>query len=595
MKIVTIHGIRRDNRWYEEIPNMEVINELNIDVLYFDYGFFSFFKFLTKKQRNKIINNFSQFYSDNFKGENTILPSIIAHSFGTYVVFQAMKKYDVIKFDKIIFCGSILNSKLDFRDLIAKQQFKQLKNDHGKLEWFLKYTRYIIDKDCGKAGKVGFLDIPLDKKNMIINSESYKSHSEYFLPINMEKNWIPFLIEDIQKFEYNKEILKDLIIDRIYDNISSTNELLEINNIKFFSRVDKKGNYFAKYVKDGLNKKTKPIDEVYFTTTADGIQNAENMNFICYDSNNSKLNTEIVNDYNNKKKFKIILDNPLKMLENIELRYYFCWYNTMNLRTGDTDHWSFSGVKNVEITVNFPYVLKTPKIFIIKNKRIVEEHRLNSKTESDNTVSYNFKYDNIKNNDGAIFYYEGFVLNKKIVYTKNKEIELTIGDKKEIFVIAKASESDIKKVYDIELEIEHSNAASEETLNNRMFMFNEGFIIIKNKKNNNVVGYIESFIWNEKEFETFDEISNFPLNFNINGNTLYIIFVAVDKDYRKMGLATKLLNEVDLLAKKHNVKKVQLVAKDQLMNFYAKFGYKEIKELPQFLKDKDYKSVLMEK
>ena len=61
-----------------------------------------------------------------------------------------------------------------------------------------------------------------------------------------------------------------------------------------------------------------------------------------------------------------------------------------------------------------------------------------------------------------------------------------------------------------------------------------------NKSNDKIYGYIESVIWNQKPFNTFLEISNFPMHYNIKGDSLYIIFLAVEKKYRKKGFATKL-------------------------------------------------------
>ena len=94
-------------------------------------------------------------------------------------------------------------------------------------------------------------------------------------------------------------------------------------------------------------------------------------------------------------------------------------------------------------------------------------------------------------------------------------------------------------------------------------MFSEGFLVVK--KQQKVIGYIETIIWNEKPFNTFQEISNFPLHFNINGDTLYIIFIAVISQYRKNGIGKKLVTEIENLAREYKLKRVSLVAKDDLI------------------------------
>jgi len=593
MKIITVHGIRRTNRWYEHLPTIKETQEHNIEILYFDYDYFSFRKFLRKKHRELIITKFCDFYNKNIT-DTANPPSVIAHSFGTYIVYQAMKKYDVIKFNKIIFCGSILSENIDFRPLIRRKQFFALKNDHGTLEWYLKFTKRIIDKDCGQAGKIGFLDIPIDKQQMILNSENYKSHSEYFLPLHMQINWMTFLTNGLMKYSYNPELLKPNIIERIYENINFTQEKFLVNSINFFARIDSDGNYYAKYEKQGVNETNTSIQYLKFTTTADGFHNADVMNFMAYDKENDKLNTTIEKDINHQKVFKIFLNHPANAKEIISVKYYFCWYKTINLN-GDTDHWSIKNIRNIFISINFPCELHVPKILVIKDKRVIDQFLPSKTIEKNNTFSYQFRYDNFANNDGIIFYFEGSAPQPLLIEKIYKNNEFSIDGRKDTYSITRATESDIKGIYNIEVDIEHSNAASEETLSNRRKMFNEGFLVVKHKKKNKIVGYIETIIWNEKKFEKFEEISNFPLHFNIKGSSLYVIFIAVDKAYRKKGIATRMLAEIEGVARKYNISNIRLVAKDELVDFYAKVNYSEIKELPNFLKNKEYKSILMEK
>ncbi|MCS4436132.1 GNAT family N-acetyltransferase [Aquiflexum gelatinilyticum] len=593
MKLITVHGIRRKHRWYESIPTFQEFKDNKIEVFYFDYGYFSFMKFLRKSHRDKIITNFCNFYNDKFI-DSKYPPSVIAHSFGTYIIYQAMKKYDVIKFDKIIFCGSILNENTDFRPFIKRKQFSKLKNDHGSLEWFLSFTRIIIDKDCGEAGKVGFTDIPLDNKKFVLNSESYKSHSEYFLPMHMKENWIKFLTEDINKFSYNSDLLKSNIIERIYENIDQSQKQVSINSIKYFARIDIEGNYFAKYEKKGVNESDEPVQSLKFTTTADGFHDATVMNFVVYDEQNEKLQTAIEKDMNNIKVFKIFLNSHVLPKESFVLKHYFCWYKTMNLN-GDTDHWSIKGIRNVEISLNFPRELLMTKLFFVKEKRVVEQLIPSKKIEKDNTITYYHKYDNSINNDGVIFYFEGSIPQTLFAERGEKKIEFSIRGRKDVFMVTKATENDIKNVYKIEIDIELGNAASELTLNQRRIMFNDGFLVVKHKKTNRIVGYIETVIWNEKKFENFEEISNFPLHFNINGSSMYVIFIAVDNAFRKMGIAKRMLIEIENVAKKYDISRITLVAKDQLFDLYTKSKYSKVKELPNFLKEKNYKSILMSK
>ena len=156
--------------------------------------------------------------------------------------------------------------------------------------------------------------------------------------------------------------------------------------------------------------------------------------------------------------------------------------------------------------------------------------------------------------------------------------------------IRTALEKDLEKIIKIENEIERY-PASYETLLSRLKMFNEGFLVAET--NNEIVGYIESCLWKTKLFESFEEIKNFPELHNPLGDTLYVIFIAVDPKYQHQGIGSKLISSIIEIANTKKVEKVQLVAKVGLENFYKKFGFIEVRTLPNFLYGE--KGILMEK
>src|ERR1700744_1970867 len=96
-KIITIHGIRTENSWSSALKRL-LKKRTNVEVVNFEYGYFTIFQFLSKKQRSRAIKAFQNFYADNFDEDN--IPSIICHSFGTYILFSSIQKYESIKFDK---------------------------------------------------------------------------------------------------------------------------------------------------------------------------------------------------------------------------------------------------------------------------------------------------------------------------------------------------------------------------------------------------------------------------------------------------------------------------------------------------------------
>src|SRR5260370_35691176 len=83
--------------------------------------------------RRRKIEWFRKQYETHVK--KGIVPSVIAHSFGTYVVGNALMKYDELRFDRIVLCGSILPSDFDSSSLIDSGRFNAVLNECG-----LKYV-----------------------------------------------------------------------------------------------------------------------------------------------------------------------------------------------------------------------------------------------------------------------------------------------------------------------------------------------------------------------------------------------------------------------------------------------------------------------
>lgn len=151
-------------------------------------------------------------------------------------------------------------------------------------------------------------------------------------------------------------------------------------------------------------------------------------------------------------------------------------------------------------------------------------------------------------------------------------------------ILARPAEAeDILKVSFLEKGIEKENAANFETLKERFLMFPDGFRVVKAR--GQIFGYIESCRWNLEadEIETFKQIKNFPNLHRKNGKNLYIIFVGVDERYRKTRIGSSLVENLCDYSKKSEIKEIQLVARNDLINFYKRLGFDFVRELPNFL------------
>jgi pimeloyl-ACP methyl ester carboxylesterase len=59
------------------------------------------------------------------------IPSILAHSYGTYIAAHAMLKYPQIKFDRMILCGAILRPEFPWDKVAANGQVRAVLNQYG--------------------------------------------------------------------------------------------------------------------------------------------------------------------------------------------------------------------------------------------------------------------------------------------------------------------------------------------------------------------------------------------------------------------------------------------------------------------------------
>lgn len=580
-KILTIHGIRSD-KWYSDFKQL-LSKRTDVEVINFDYGYFSLGKFLRGSKRNEVISMFQVFYSDNFDPNDP--PHVICHSFGTYIFFSSIRKYTSIKFNKVLLCGSILKRKLNWQKYFDRGQIKMLYNDYGGLDGIVSFSPIVI-RECGNSGKYGFKNIPDTLQSKVVQTENYFGHSDYFFPLHIKENWIPKLVRNSKQFKFDNRILRPEIIDRIYSNQSE--QEFSFSDVRYNARIDEQGNYFAQYSKKGTNITNRPINAFSFITTADSREQADDMGFKAFERNGKIVYGNIQVDKVQNKTCSFPLKKPISPGLELDIFYFFKWRETMTFKDGDTDHFDIKHAKNVYVNLNFRFTLINPRIFIISDKEIIQDFTPRKSLEKDGSHSYYFEYINENNYDGIIFYYESANFSK--FEPIPKELKSFRKGVEEI-VYSTCSLKDIQGIYILESEIEHGNAASEKTLYERLSMFNEGFIIAKHK--NKIVGYIETVVWNDISFERFDEIKDFPLFYDTKGDTLYVIFLGVGADYRRRGIGQKLLEHAKDLAIKNNVDKMQLVAKEDLITFYGNFNFEVVRELPDFLQDRNYKSTLM--
>jgi tetratricopeptide (TPR) repeat protein len=184
--VISLHGIRTFAPWQKVLA--DELGAKGFESKTLDYGFLGALKVILPWKRKAQVKWFRDEYTSKIPDGN--LPSIICHSFGTYLVARAMENYEGIKFDQIILCGSIIPPDYDWQVLFDRGQVKRVLNECAKKDLVVKASPFFIS-DAGPSGAYEF-DIKNDPR-LCQRSVSKFGHSDYLHLLNFRDNWLPFL------------------------------------------------------------------------------------------------------------------------------------------------------------------------------------------------------------------------------------------------------------------------------------------------------------------------------------------------------------------------------------------------------------------
>jgi hypothetical protein len=195
--IVPLHGIRTTADWQRTLSDAAQNLGWRCALDTWNYGQFSLLRFIRSKRREEQIrwfrNTYNTFMHDrSFPIDDNNLPSIVAHSFGTYILGYALLKYETIKFDKIILCGSILPEEFPWDVILDRGQVHALLNEFGNNDIWCRIVHWFVS-GAGASGQKGFR---LNHPSLIQHRFQF-DHSEYFDVAHMRENWLKFIGEEI--------------------------------------------------------------------------------------------------------------------------------------------------------------------------------------------------------------------------------------------------------------------------------------------------------------------------------------------------------------------------------------------------------------
>ncbi|MGO7661627.1 esterase/lipase family protein [Rhizobium ruizarguesonis] len=184
--VILVHGIRDIGRWQNEISAtlkqhgflVELTNfdRMNLLEFLFPIDFF-------RRNAQEIVWTQIQEAIQLHPGAKV---SIIAHSFGTYVVANILKKQFTLSLNRVIFCGSVVRYNFPFEQ-INKRFNSPILNEVGTADPWPALAESVTT-GYGSAGTYGFR-----RPGVIDRFHNDKRHGDFLSEAFCETFWVPFL------------------------------------------------------------------------------------------------------------------------------------------------------------------------------------------------------------------------------------------------------------------------------------------------------------------------------------------------------------------------------------------------------------------
>lgn len=192
--VVTIHGIRTHGNWQKSITPYLARHDLI--PYHLDYGFFLAFFFVVPWTRRRKVQWLRQELRKLCETARCSRLSVIAHSFGTYLIGQVLKDENgALRFDRIVLTGSIVRRDYPWHDFLAKRWVSAIRNERATKDWVSRLAGWtsrilpgFVALDAGPTGVERFMSSHANH----FDYETGGGHSEVHNVVKFEQ-WARFI------------------------------------------------------------------------------------------------------------------------------------------------------------------------------------------------------------------------------------------------------------------------------------------------------------------------------------------------------------------------------------------------------------------
>lgn len=185
--VILLHGMNTNAEWQEALAE-PIRNETDIEPLVVGYGNFHLVKFfipwIFRVGRINRVKADLLGIKKRYPGAKI---SIVAHSFGTYVLANILRSTPELKFHRVIQCGAIVSTDYDWSS-VAERVSVPVINDVGRFDIWPSMAKS-WSWGYGDSGCVGF------KHSAVRDRHFEYGHSDFMTLDHMRNFWLPYLVD----------------------------------------------------------------------------------------------------------------------------------------------------------------------------------------------------------------------------------------------------------------------------------------------------------------------------------------------------------------------------------------------------------------
>ena len=161
--VFLLHGIRASNvdDWIQGLARLITARDgVHTVVRHPTYGYFRAPQFALPSVRRRNIAEFRDWYTEALAEHPGAEFSIIAHSNGTYILGESLRRTPGMRFENVVLAGSVLPTDFPWRELRERGQVGRVRNDRADRDWpvalLCNALRGLRMRDVGTGGFAGF-------------------------------------------------------------------------------------------------------------------------------------------------------------------------------------------------------------------------------------------------------------------------------------------------------------------------------------------------------------------------------------------------------------------------------------------------------